>query len=946
MYSFRSVEAKWQKIWEEEKADATPTTSPLDKKCYVLEMLPYPSGKIHMGHVRNYCIGDVLARLKKALGYKVLHPMGWDAFGMPAENAALQNGTHPKTWTYKNIEAMKKALIPLGLSYDWDRELATCSEEYYGHEQRIFIEMYEKGLVYRKDSWVNWDPVDNTVLANEQVIDGKGWRSGADVVKKQLQHWCLRITDYAEELLGNLDSLRGTRSSEQDAARNEQCASTPHDEDSSPASHSDTSNASSSKRSQSSSSSLPNTEGWPEKVLIMQENWIGKSEGASIKFELINSPKLTGFDDPELLIFTTRPETLFGASFCAVAPGHPLVAFLASEDPALAKFVCECQKIPATESAQSLAEKKGYDTGIFVKNPLSPTEHIPVFVANFVLMEYGTGAIFGCPAHDERDFDFATKYNIPIKRVIQRSHDDAPALPYVETVGTMVNSGFLDGLSVLDARKKACDHIEQTKSGERKTTYRLRDWSVSRQRYWGCPIPMIHCSKCGIVPVAKKDLPVVLPDDVDFKEPGNPLDKHPTWKHTTCPVCGHNATRETDTLDTFFESSWYFLRYCCPHYHEPVDQTAMADWMPVDMYIGGVEHAVMHLLYARFFTMVLNDLGYVNVREPFSTLLTQGMVCHTSFQDEQGKWLFPGEVERDPNGNYVTQDGKHPVTAVRSEKMSKSKKNLVDPEQIVETYGADALRIFIMSDTPYEKDFDWNTEALDGAWRYLNKTWRLCEQVCEKFHMSEVLLKKGLARAVEANDIPQSDEILKIAHKYLGKIDKSLNNFAFHKGIAFHRELTREIESVFGISGEKDAGKGATERTKNGAEGEAGMGGDARALPSSEAMAEVMYIWVSVFMPFAPHFALEAYQKLFNTSKNTTFLAWPTLRSKLTKDDVVTIAVQVNGRLRGTFEADIDTSDEALEMAALMVDGAKRFIGTKPIRKVIVVPNKLVNIVV
>jgi leucyl-tRNA synthetase len=805
-------------------------------------MLPYPSGKIHMGHVRNYCIGDVVARYKKSLGYNVLHPMGWDAFGMPAENAALQNGVHPKKWTYQNIEAMKKTLVPLGLSYDWDREFATCSEGYYGHEQQFFIEMYEKGLVYRKDSWVNWDPVDNTVLANEQVIDGKGWRSSADVVKKQLPHWCLRITAYADELLDNLKDLEG---------------------------------------------------GWPDKVLTMQDNWIGKSEGLSANFEICESEKTAGYGDQFLSIFTTRPETLFGASFCAIACGHPLAEFLAKKDEDLAAFIRECQRIPTTESAQSTADKMGYDTKVFVTNPINPNERLPIFVANFVLMEYGTGAIFGCPGHDDRDFAFATKYNLSIRRVIK---SDTP-LPYVDLDGVMVDSAFLDGASIMDARRQAIDYMEKISAGERKVTYRLRDWSVSRQRYWGCPIPMVHCEHCGIVPVSKSDLPVMLPDDVDFNIPGNPLENHPTWKHTICPKCGKPATRETDTLDTFFESSWYFLRYCCPHDSQPVNKDALNKWMPVDRYIGGVEHAVLHLLYARFFTMVLNDLGYVSLREPFAALMTQGMVCHTSFQNEYGQWLYPSEVERDSTGNYVTQDGGCPVVPVRAEKMSKSKKNLVDPDQMVDAYGADALRVFIMSDTPYEKDFDWNTDALEGAWRYMNKIWRICERIAGKLSQEE-----------------EGSAILRTTHKYLKKIEASLNENAFHKVIAFHRELTREIEG---------------------------------ALEDGQSVGpEVANIWICTLMPYAPHIALEVYETLFKPSSVVATLLWPKLRPELAEEDSVTIAVQVNGRLRGTFEADVNEDDDVLTAAAFELDGAKKFIDGKPIKKVIVVNNKLVNIVI
>lgn len=868
MYAFRDVEAKWQRIWSEIHSHKTPelTEKNVSQKCYVLEMLPYPSGKIHMGHVRNYCIGDVLARFKKALGCQILHPMGWDAFGLPAENAAMQNHSLPQVWTYKNIQTMKEALLPLGFSYDWDCEVATCAPEYYGHEQRFFIEMFKKGLAYQKESWVNWDPVDQTVLANEQVIDGKGWRSGAVVEKKRLKHWCLRVTEYADKLLDNLEQLKGDGI----------------------------------------------TSGWPEKVLTMQRNWIGRSEGALVKFELLDPQ---GVLPPELAneplkVFTTRPETLFGASFCAIANDHPLAEACSRKDPALAKFIEECRESPVTESALSTAEKRGYDTGLKVRNPFNSEQWVPVYVANFVLMEYGTGAVFGCPAHDERDFDFAKAYNLPVHPVIQHSGEDV--LPYVDLGGTMVDSGFLDGLPVLEARSRACTELEALGKGERRITYRLRDWTVSRQRYWGCPIPVVHCPQCGIVPVDIKDLPVALPEDATFDAPGNPLDRHPTWKYTTCPKCGQAATRETDTLDTFFESSWYFLRYCCAHDKEPINKEVVEKWMPVDLYIGGIEHAVLHLLYARFFTMVLKDLGYLTFEEPFTTLLAQGMVCHVSFQDENGQWLYPSEVERQADGSYRTLDGGRPVKAVRAEKMSKSKKNIVDPGQMVETYGADALRIFIMSDTPYDKDFDWNTEALDGAWRYVNKIWRVCETLASEHSLAGVDPDSVLKTEVRPEEAP---EILKVAHRYLYKAKESLERFAFHKVIAYHRELTRAME---------------------------GMPANLK----TETVAEVVLIWLAIIAPFAPHFACEAYETLFKPTQSTAFCMWPTVRPELIKEEMVTIAIQVNGKLRGTITVEADADEECIRTEALQQEGVKKFVDGKTVKNIIIVPKKLMNIVV
>lgn len=866
MYPFRQVEAKWQSFWEKNKTDQTPLLTPADanKKSYILVMLPYPSGKLHMGHVRNYSIGDVLARYKRACGYKVLHPMGWDAFGMPAENAAMQSHTQPKTWTLKNIEAMKKSLKPLGFSYDWDHEVSTCSPEYYAHEQALFLEMYAQDLVYRKESWVNWDPVDNTVLANEQVIDGKGWRSGATVIKRRLPHWCVRITRYADELLRDLDTLKET---DQHA-------------------------------------------GWPEKVRLMQRNWIGKSQGLRIRFTLTNIPAAASNSAHTLTVFTTRPETLFGASFCAIAPTHPLAIALAKEDPALQAFLEKAQALPTTESALSTIEKLGHDTGVRAQHPLLEGHELPVYVANFVLGEYGAGAIFGAPAHDARDFEFATKYNLPISRIIAQA-PEAP-LPDESLEGTMIHSDFLNGLPVLDAREAIMQRLEAMGIAERETTFRLRDWTVSRQRYWGCPIPIIHCKKCGAVPVPAKHLPVLLPDDVTFDKPGNPLDHHPTWKHTTCPTCGEPALRETDTLDTFFESSWYFLRNCCPHAKEPISKEALANWMPVDIYIGGVEHAVLHLLYARFFTKVLCDIGYLKTREPFRTLLTQGMVCHTSFRKQNGEWLYPEEVSRNASGDFIEIGTGQPVLAQRSEKMSKSKKNVVDPDQIVANYGADALRIFMMSDTPYERDLDWSTEALEGAWRYMNKMWRFCTKIALTPPLSEAILRENVAKRYTMESAPA---LLRTAHSYLAKIENALSHFWFHKAIAFHRELTRSMEM------------------------------NQEELPSG-VWAEVLQIWIGTIYPFAPHFSAEAYQVVFRPEATLSLIPWPKLRPELTVQETVTIAVQVNGKLRGTFSADVDADNATLQSQSLGLEKVQNALAGKEPRKVIIVPGKLVNIVI
>jgi leucyl-tRNA synthetase len=619
-YNFSEVEARWQEVWRE-RGTFTVVTDPSRPKYYLMEMFPYPSGKLHVGHVRNYTMGDLLARYKRAQGFNVLHPMGWDAFGLPAENAAIASKIHPAAWTYANIATMRTQLQRMGLSYDWTREIATCHPEYYRHEQKMFLDFLERDLAYRKESWVNWDPVENTVLANEQVIDGRGWRSGALVEKRLLSQWFLRITRYADELVDALATL----------------------------------------------------ERWPERVRVMQENWIGRSEGARILF------RLDGRGDA-LDIFTTRPDTLFGASFCAIAPAHPLALELAATNPSLAEFVAECNRLGTSEAVLEQAEKRGFDTGVKALHPFLPGRALPVYVANFVLMEYGTGAIFGCPAHDQRDLDFARKYRLPVTPVVLPPGADRAAFAIADEAytgdGTVINSDFLDGLGVAEAKRRAIERIEALQAGHGTIAYRLRDWGVSRQRYWGCPIPVVHCRDCGIVPVPAADLPVVLPDDVTFDRPGNPLDQHPTWKHTTCPRCGGAARRETDTFDTFFESSWYFDRYCSPRSERAFDRRDVDYWMPVDQYIGGIEHAVLHLLYSRFFTRALRDCGYLDLAEPFAGLFTQGMVCHETYRDADGLWLFPEEVRRGEGGTAVDRRDR-PVSVGRTEKMSKSKKNVV-----------------------------------------------------------------------------------------------------------------------------------------------------------------------------------------------------------------------------------------------------------------------------
>jgi leucyl-tRNA synthetase len=833
-YPFRAVEKKWQNHWETHKTHSVPDASS-KPNAYVLEMLPYPSGRLHMGHVRNYSIGDAMARFMAARGYNVLHPMGWDAFGLPAENAAMERGIHPQGWTLHNIEEMRAQLKALGFAYDWDREIATCLPEYYGLEQRIFLDFLAKGLIYRKESWVNWDPVDNCVLANEQVVNGRGWRSGALVERRKLNQWSIRITQYAQELLDELPSLKG----------------------------------------------------WPEKLLKMQENWIGRSEGAHIHFDI------AGHAGETLEVFTTRPDTLFGASFCAIAAAHPLAEKAAHTNPALHTFLETCNRMVTTEEAISTVEKEGMFTGFYAVHPFDETIKLPIYVANFVLMDYGTGAIFGCPAHDARDFEFATKYNLPIKPVVSRPEGEP--LPYMGD-GTLVDSGFMTDLGVDAAKKAAIAELKNRNKGEGQTTYRLRDWSVSRQRYWGCPIPIIYCESCGAVPVPAADLPVLLPEDATFDKPGNPLEHHPTWKHVDCPCCGQAAVRDTDTLDTFFESSWYFLRYCSPADAAPFNKTVAEGWAPVNWYVGGIEHAVLHLLYARFFTKALRDCGYININEPFQNLLTQGMVCHETYKDGGGNWLYPSEVDKHSNGSAVKRGTAEPVTVGRAEKMSKSKRNTVDPQAMIESYGADAARLFILSDTPPERDFDWNDEALDGAWRYINRVWRLVSDV----------------RSQE----PRSGNatILKTAHQYLAKLTHAYETNAFNKVIAFNRELARAIE-------------------------------DALKTADTQALNTAADFLVQTLAPIAPHLCHELWA--LHHPEGVLFAApWPTLDASLAAQDSITLAVQVNGKLRGTLEVATDITEDALKAMALELPTVVAHLGGGAPQKVIVVPRKIVNIVV
>ncbi len=839
-YNFRENEAKWQKAWKGASLFKAKESS---HKYYVLEMFPYPSGRLHMGHVRNYCLGDVIARYKAASGFSVLHPMGWDAFGLPAENAAIQHGIHPKTWTLKNVELMKEELNSLGLSYDWDREILSCSPDYYRHEQKIFLDFLKEGIAYRKESFVNWDPVEGTVLANEQVIDGKGWRSGAPIERRKLSQWFLKITDFSEELLNDLKGL----------------------------------------------------DHWPEQVKTMQANWIGRSEGARIHFPLIEKEDV-------LEVFTTRPDTIFGASFLGISPDHPFVEKIAKSSPALQTFIAECRAKGTSQKDLETAEKKGFNTGLTVKHPFLADRTLPLYVANFVFVDYGTGVIFGCPAHDERDFEFAKKYKLPILQVVQGKTDEP--LPYLGD-GTLVNSDFLNGLTVEAAKKDVIKRLESKTLGSKEISYKLRDWGVSRQRYWGCPIPIIHCPKCGIVPVT--DLPVVLPEDVSFDQPGNPLDLHPTWKYVDCPTCGEAAERETDTFDTFFESSWYFARFCSPHSKEPFDRDKAEFWMPVDQYIGGIEHAILHLLYARFFTKALKKCGYWTISEPFRNLLTQGMVCHETYKDQAGSFLSPQDVEK-VQGQFVKAADGSPVKVGRSEKMSKSKYNVIPAAKIVEEYGADTARLFMLSDSPPERDFEWTEAGIEGSWRYINKLWRFITPLLSD-------LKVVKAKEIPGSFSPTAILIRKLTHKTIYYVTQDIEKFHFNRYIARLREFSNALEEF-------------TPETAS----------------DWWVLNEAIHTLIILFSPVLPHLC----EALWDELGHAPFVfnqPWPKADPDLVKEDNITLAVQVNGKMRGTLDISSDLSESEIKKLILDLPSVKAQVQDKELKKFIYVPGKIANVV-
>jgi len=845
-YNAKVVEPKWQEAWDSAevfKAERDETR----EKYYVLEMFPYPSGRIHMGHVRNYTMGDVVARYKSAQGFNVLHPMGWDAFGMPAENAAMEKKVHPGDWTYQNIADMRAQLKPIGLSIDWSREFATCDPEYYGQQQAMFIDMMGKDLVYRKNAVVNWDPVDMTVLANEQVEGGRGWRSGALVERKELTQWFFKISEFSEELLDALDGLSE----------------------------------------------------WPEKVRTMQKNWIGKSQGLQFNFNTSGAP--TGFE--QLEVYTTRADTLFGASFAAISCDHPLAKAL-ENDPKIAAFNAGCRQLGTTEEALETAEKKGYDTGIKVAHPFEAGWELPVYIANFVLMGYGTGAIFGCPAHDQRDLDFARKYDLVVTPVVCDEAVDPDTFSIGNEAylgaGRIINSRFLDGLSIEDAKLEVNKRIAAMGLGEAKTNYRLRDWGASRQRYWGCPIPVVHCDACGVVPEKKENLPIELPKDVTFDRPGNPLDRHDTWRNCACPSCGQPAQRETDTMDTFVDSSWYYARFTNSRADTPTVAEDVAYWMNVDQYIGGVEHAILHLLYSRFFARAMNLTGHLpkDAIEPFNALFTQGMVCHETYKDPNGKWLTPDEV-KPVAGGYEMDDGR-PVTVGPSIKMSKSKKNVVDPDDIIDQYGADTARWFVMSDSPPERDVEWTAAGADAAWKHLQRVWRMADEISQG---------NDLGGATDANEV---QALQKATHRAIDDVTNGIEGFAFNKSVAGLYQFTNTL-----------AKSKADKATK----------------------IEAMKVMAQMMQPMTPHLAEEIWTAMGGTGL-VAQAPWPAVDPAMLVDDTVTLPIQINGKRRDEVEVSADISKEELEKIVMANDSVQRALDGNALKKLIIVPGRIVNVVI
>jgi leucyl-tRNA synthetase len=881
-YNHQLIEKKWQKIWQENKVFKFANDSSKEKY-YVLEMFPYPSGKIHMGHLRNYAIGDALARYKKLKGYNVLHPMGFDAFGLPAENAALQHKIHPEKWTLSNIENMRQELKSIGLAIDWDREVITCLPEYYRHEQKIFLDFYRAGLAYQKESYVNWDPIDQTVLANEQVIDGRGWRSGALVEKKKLKQWFLKVSEFSEELLSELKNLSG----------------------------------------------------WDERVISMQEKWIGKSEGLLIDFTIDNYEILEAqnFLEKNIRVYTTRADTLFGASFLAISANHPLANTLANtlakNNIDLQNFIDQCNKSSVTEQAIETQEKLGFKTEIEVNHPLDSSIKLQVYVANFVLMDYGTGAIFGCPAHDARDYEFAKKYNLKITQVVSPISQENTELPYLED-GVMINSQLLNNLTCSQAKEKVFEILSAKNQAQKKINYRLRDWGVSRQRYWGCPIPILYLEDGTVVEVPQDQLPVELPKDVEFNGSGNPLLQHPTWRFTTyVDKMGNTlpAIRETDTFDTFFESSWYFLRYISPNCNDAFDKNLVNKLMPVDQYIGGVEHAVLHLLYSRFFVKALKKCGYLSIDEPFKSLLTQGMVCHNTFKDKSGNWVYPKQAIETEQGKFIHEETREELVVGRSEKMSKSKKNVVEPLNIIDSYGADTARLFMLSDTPVSRDLEWVESGIDGSWRYVNRLWRLVGNFTNsefytnfKNKSSEILLENFNQKFTENFDEKLFDKsqltLVKLNHKTIFNVNDEYEKMSFNRAIAKIREFSNYLEK-YSLNNSLDA----------------------------EIMFFSLVNLTLLISPITAHLCEELWQELGFKSQISE-KNFPRFNQVLTIDDEISMPVQVLGKLRAVINVAKDLDPKELEKLALQNENVQKFISGKEIKKVIIVTNKMINIIV
>lgn len=849
-YNHKLIEKKWQKFWKDNKTFEFKKDENR-KSYYALSMFLYPSGDMHLGHLKNYSICDVNARFKRLQGFNVLHPTGADAFGLPAENAAIKRGIHPADWTYQNLAKIIESMEKCGLSLDDSKTFATCDEDYQGFQQQIFIDMYKKGLVYRRESYVNWDPVDNTVLANDQVINGRGWRSDALIEKKKMTQWFIKITDYAEEM------LQGIKNGSLD--------------------------------------------GWPEKVRLMQENWIGKSEGALVNFKIADK-------NQNIQVYTTRPDTLFGASFVGLSADHSIALELAKNNKEIASFIEECKKTTVDEKTIETMEKKGIFTGLYVEHPFDKNWKLPVWIANFILMDYGTGAIFACPAHDARDFEFAKKYNLPIKQVVAPIDNSKVELPYEEE-GVAINSDFLNGLPTKEAKSKAIEKIEALGIGERKINYRLRDWCISRQRYWGCPIPMVHCDKCGVVPAT--DLPVKLPRDVVFDGKGNPLANHPTWKNTVCPICGEPAVRETDTMDTFMDSSWYFMRFVDLDKNRPINTELCNELLPIDQYTGGIEHATGHLIFARFLTKVMSDMGYLSksIREPAKRLFNQGMLCHKAYKNKKGEWLYPWDIKEE-NGKYFDTKTNEEVFCEGIIKMSKSKCNVVNVTGALDTYGADACRLYVLSDTPAEKESEWTENGIEGCWKYVNRIWKMVAEFIEENDINKIINETLAKPFAHVNDL------IKEQHKAIKDVTAHLESLEFNKAIARLRELSNAIEKFNPTNDEEKT-------IKYGA----------------------IVDFVRMIAPFTPHISEELNQML-HFEQTLDKKGWPQYTEALTIDSEITIAIQVNGKLRGEIKVSKDAGKEEIEKLAKNEQNVARYLEGQAIKKVIVVPGKLVNFVI